>query len=91
MRLHETGGAIDLKRYRIPLLEEAQSLQDRVVERLAGERPDAVDPLGRVPPVGHRVVAQEVVLPGEDQARLVFLGVFRVGGEPLAHVDAEPR
>ncbi|EMC98978.1 hypothetical protein BAUCODRAFT_386509 [Baudoinia panamericana UAMH 10762] len=35
--LHEKGGLIDLKRYRIPLLEEAQAVQDKVIERLAGE------------------------------------------------------
>lgn len=38
VRLHESGSAIDLKRYRIPLLEDAQGLQDRLMERVAGER-----------------------------------------------------
>ncbi|KAK0283554.1 hypothetical protein LTR35_001911 [Friedmanniomyces endolithicus] len=38
VRLHEAGGVIDLKRYRIPLLEEAQAMQDRVMERFAAER-----------------------------------------------------
>ncbi|TKA71994.1 hypothetical protein B0A55_07661 [Friedmanniomyces simplex] len=38
VRLHEAGGVMDLKRYRIPLLEEAQAMQDRVMERFATER-----------------------------------------------------
>ncbi|KAK0835804.1 hypothetical protein LTR91_002824 [Friedmanniomyces endolithicus] len=38
VRLHEAGGVIDLKRYRFPLLEEAQAMQDRVMERFAAER-----------------------------------------------------
>jgi len=38
VRLHEAGSMIDLTRYRIPLLEEAQGLQDRVMERFAAER-----------------------------------------------------
>jgi hypothetical protein len=38
IRLHEEGKAIDLKRYRIPLLEDAQGVQDRLMERLATER-----------------------------------------------------
>jgi len=37
VRLHEAGDLIDLKRYRIPLLEESQAVQDRMVERLAAE------------------------------------------------------
>ena len=37
VRLHEAGSLIDLKRYRIPLLEESQKVQDRMVERLATE------------------------------------------------------
>ena len=35
VKLHEAGKLIDLKRYRIPLLEESQALQDTAVERLA--------------------------------------------------------
>ncbi|KAK3673471.1 hypothetical protein LTR78_006705 [Recurvomyces mirabilis] len=38
VRLHEQGQLIDLKRYRIPLLEDAQAAQDRIMERLATER-----------------------------------------------------
>ncbi|KAK5697689.1 hypothetical protein LTR17_023903 [Elasticomyces elasticus] len=38
VRLHEAGSVMDLKRYRIPLLEEAQAMQDRVMERFAAER-----------------------------------------------------
>nr|POE48986.1 putative lipase [Quercus suber] len=37
IRLHESGSQFDLKRYRIPLLEEAQAMQDRIVERVAGQ------------------------------------------------------
>ncbi|KAH9842260.1 putative serine esterase (DUF676) [Teratosphaeria destructans] len=36
VRLHETGKAIDLKRYRVPLLEESQHAQDKLVSNLAG-------------------------------------------------------
>lgn len=38
VRLHESGSLIDLKRYRIPLLEKSQALQDEVMERIASER-----------------------------------------------------
>jgi hypothetical protein len=41
LRLHEQGSVIDLKRYRIPLLEDAQGVQDRLMERLATERTHA--------------------------------------------------
>lgn len=37
VKLHEAGNLVDLKRYRIPLLEETQAVQDRMVERLAAE------------------------------------------------------
>ncbi|KAK6394161.1 hypothetical protein LTR65_002007 [Meristemomyces frigidus] len=37
VKLHEAGDLVDLKRYRIPLLEESQAVQDRMVERLAGD------------------------------------------------------
>ncbi|TKA22261.1 hypothetical protein B0A50_08223 [Salinomyces thailandicus] len=40
VRLHEAGSLIDLKRYRIPLLENTQAVQDRMVERLASESTD---------------------------------------------------
>ncbi|KAF2765431.1 DUF676-domain-containing protein [Teratosphaeria nubilosa] len=36
VRLHETGKAFDLKRYRVPLLEESQHAQDKLVSNLAG-------------------------------------------------------
>lgn len=38
VKLHEAGQLVDLKRYRIPLLEESQAMQDRMVERLAPDR-----------------------------------------------------
>ncbi|KAK5124674.1 hypothetical protein LTR85_001387 [Meristemomyces frigidus] len=38
VKLHEAGNLVDLKRYRIPLLEETQAVQDRMVERLAADR-----------------------------------------------------
>ena len=41
----------------------------RPLERLTGEGLDAIDPLGIVPPLRDRVIAQEVVLAGENQAR----------------------
>ncbi|KAI7155951.1 DUF676-domain-containing protein [Hortaea werneckii] len=37
VRLHEQGDLVDLQRYRIPLLEESQAVQDAMVERLATE------------------------------------------------------
>ncbi|KAJ8607952.1 hypothetical protein MRB53_039956 [Persea americana] len=40
MRLHETGQTIDLDRYRIPFLEETQHVEDRVIDQLAGHRPE---------------------------------------------------
>ncbi|KAK5115289.1 hypothetical protein LTR62_001489 [Meristemomyces frigidus] len=38
VKLHEGGTLMDLKRYRMPLLEEAQKVEDRIMERFAGER-----------------------------------------------------
>lgn len=38
LRHHESGKAFKLERYRVKLLEEAQAVQDRVYERLAGEQ-----------------------------------------------------
>ncbi|KAK3110630.1 hypothetical protein LTR53_014874 [Teratosphaeriaceae sp. CCFEE 6253] len=39
MRLHEGGGVMDLQRYRrIPVLEQAQAMEERVLERLATDR-----------------------------------------------------
>lgn len=35
VKLHEAGAHIDLRRYRIPLLESTQMIQDHAVERLA--------------------------------------------------------
>jgi len=35
VKLHEAGKLIDLKRYRMPLFEETQALQDAALERLA--------------------------------------------------------
>lgn len=38
VQLHESGGAgINLGRYRIPLLEEAQAVQDRTLQRMASQ------------------------------------------------------
>jgi len=35
IRMHETGSLVDLRRYRIPLLEESQAAQDRLVTQFA--------------------------------------------------------
>nr|POF04456.1 putative lipase [Quercus suber] len=44
IRLHESGSELDVKRYRIPLLEEAQAMQDSIVERVAGQSPEGYLP-----------------------------------------------
>ncbi|CAK4033492.1 related to lipase serine esterase [Lecanosticta acicola] len=40
VRHHESGKAFKLDRYRFKLLEEAQAVEDRVYERLAGQQPE---------------------------------------------------
>lgn len=55
IRLHETGSALDLKRYRIPLLEEAQAAQDKIVKGVAGEHPEEYLPTP--PPETHTAPA----------------------------------
>ncbi|KXL45517.1 hypothetical protein M433DRAFT_134618 [Acidomyces richmondensis BFW] len=90
VRMHEKGSLIDLQRYRIPLLEESQATQDRLVTHLASTSSGdnylptpPPEPFSQAPSLRKLSEDQSV----EDQSAWPILALTNEQFEMIDHLD----